>query len=1094
MNSLSLNTSSKLCTGLLLAALCSFCAIPAKAAEGTWNVNTAGNWTDAANWTPGIPNGVGDIANLTYDITAARTVSLNGDKTVGTLFIGDPASSYLAYTLSPGTAASNNRSRLIFDQTGSANAVLTVPTVGGVAANSISAFVVQLNDPLVITADFPNSTTTQLAISGIISDGAATLGLTKNGVGIVQLSGANNYKGGTTINAGRVNANNLTAFGTGLVNVASGGQVFINTASSYSDYAIAGLGYANTADTAAQGQAGAIRFANNRTIFGNVTVTAAARLGVDTTAVGTISGNLLGSGNLEINGPSTTTGTVNLLGSAAGYSGALSVARGNFNFAGGFGGSMTVAPVAGASTTLGAGTSIGGNFTLDSSLAPVTFRNTRGTLAITGNLNLTGNTPVSPATFPAPGTSTLTLMTYAAKAGAGTLTFDPTGYRGAPAVSVGANSAAVTGLDTRTLTWNNSSFDTLWNVNSSTNWTGGATAFFQGDAVVFGDTAYGPVTLEGTLRPHSVTFNSQMFYDYFLSGSGGIDGAGGGIIKSGASQLTLGTSNTFTGPVFVNGGRLILGSPAALGYTPGVTVASGASLDVNGQKLLAISRAVDVTLAGTGDGVLPALANNGATIAFAGAPSSGIRNVTLAADATIGGPAGIVFDIGGVLDGAGHTLTKVGANQVWLLGPVKNVNTIIAEGSLGCYNTDGFGTNLRVEAGAAAQAGTAGSYSSQVTLASGAKLELITGAETLWTGSITAEGDVELANANTANTTLTLLQNFSVPGNLTKSGNGTATLLGQVTVAGDANITTGNLVIGNGVNTASLLVNGTGGTGTGSITVNSNATLRGPGSVPVTVTVAAGATLAPGTVATIGTLTTGASTRPTTLQGTLRIKYDGAAAQATDALVAGGTLTLGAASVLDLQALGAPLTNAACVIAAYATLSGTFGTVTGLPAGYGLVYDYDDGLSANHIALVKTVTYGEWIAGYFPGVTDPLIVGLGADPDQDSIANVVENYLGTSPAAPSPGLDHLLLAGGSLFFQHTRADAPLSAFTASYQWSTDLTAWHASDEIAGGVGVNIGSVVLVDNPPPANDVIQGVATVTSGTAPILFIRLILTPR
>lgn len=77
----------------------------------------------------------------------------------------------------------------------------------------------------------------------------------------------------------------------------------------------------------------------------------------------------------------------------------------------------------------------------------------------------------------------------------------------------------------------------------------------------------------------------------------------------------------------------------------------------------------------------------------------------------------------------------------------------------------------------------------------------------------------------------------------------------------------------------------------------------------------------------------------------------------------------------------------------------------------------------------------------------------------------------------------------SLTFRHSRADAPVAGYTASYEWSTDLTGWQASGATVGGVTVTITPTVMTDNPSPANDVIQVVATVTTGIAPKLFVRL-----
>jgi hypothetical protein len=35
----------------------------ALAVSGSWNVDASGNWSEAAKWTPGIPDGAGETAN-----------------------------------------------------------------------------------------------------------------------------------------------------------------------------------------------------------------------------------------------------------------------------------------------------------------------------------------------------------------------------------------------------------------------------------------------------------------------------------------------------------------------------------------------------------------------------------------------------------------------------------------------------------------------------------------------------------------------------------------------------------------------------------------------------------------------------------------------------------------------------------------------------------------------------------------------------------------------------------------------------------------------------------------------------------------------
>jgi autotransporter-associated beta strand protein len=1146
----SFTTRNSVCRATLLAAAQFVYSASSFGATGTWTNNSASGltWNTATSWSGGIiPNGIGDIANFTNDISANRLISLNGERTLGALNIGDSSSSFFNFTLNAG---SPSNSTLIFDQTGVANASITVPDVGGVAANSIVAAYVLLKDNLAITTAFANSTTTQLAISSLIRDDAGSFGIIKSGPGIFQLAAPNTFEGGTTIQAGRINNNNLRAFGTGGVTVESGGQAFINTASSANNFTIAGTGYSNSADTAAQ--AGAIRLANNRVIQGNITLAGDARIGVDTTASAFIDGAISGSANLEINSPTTTTGGVTLLRSSPALTGTVSVSRGSFNFPAALGGALNVTAASGASVVLGSGTAISGNLTLDSSSGAVSVRNQGGTLAIGGNLTLTGGSEITLVSAPVPGTGTATLMTYASTNGTGSLTFNPAGYRGSPTLAVGATAATISGLQGAVRTWDNTSTNSVWDLGVSENWLGGDKKFQHADAVVFGNTAFGSVTVEGTVRPYSLTFSSDGTNDYNLSGTGTIDGASGGVIKNGSAWLTLGGENTFTGPVSVNSGRLILGSQRALGFTSGVTVASGAALDINGIAMLAVSRAYDITLSGAGNEDAPALTNNGPNLAFTGAPASGIRNITLAADATIGAGSGKNFDIcgGGTLDGAGFTLTKTGGNSVVLMGLPKNLNTVIEGGILTGFSPDPFGSTLKIKAGAIAQTAATGIYSSNVTLESGATIELSTGVECIWNGTFSALGDVTFANQNTSSTNLVIAADFTIPGNLTKSGvgGGPVTLTSSVNVTGNVEVASGILAIGNGGTGGSLgstatinmaatgssisfnrsdnfsvpnLMTGTGGiskSGTGTLTItadnsyagsttilggtllvngthsgtgNTNmgagATLGGTGTLPGQAIVPVGATLAPGT--SIGALTLGSSGKTITIRGTLRIQYDAASSPAIDTLIVNDALVLDVASIIDFDPVGSPLTLPAYPIASYGSLTGTFATVTDLPAGYTLVYNYNNGVSSNNIALVKSADpYGTWIGTFFPGVTDPAIVGPTADPDRDGIANIIENQFGTNPSASNPGLVQVSSSPSSLTFQHSRADAPLAGYATAYEWSANLVDWNASGATHGGVTVNITSAVVADNPPPANDVVGVVASVSGGSTSKLFVR------
>ena len=273
---------------------------------GSWNTDgtttTALNWNTTASWTglTGglVPNAIGAAPSFTFNITGARAITLNGDKIVGTLNIDDPTTAFFAYTLSAGTPST---SQLIFD-VDSGSAALNTPNVSSTVTNTISAGIT-LNDPLVITTTRTSVSGGGITLSGIITDGASSHSITKNGNGAMTMSNANLYDGGTTINAGRINASNVTAFGTGIVEVKSGGQAYVTNAGTYANnFEIEGIGLTETA-----GNLGAIRL-QGCTLNGTITLTGNARI----TAfgnTGTLTGNIGetgGSQSLELSNYSTT--------------------------------------------------------------------------------------------------------------------------------------------------------------------------------------------------------------------------------------------------------------------------------------------------------------------------------------------------------------------------------------------------------------------------------------------------------------------------------------------------------------------------------------------------------------------------------------------------------------------------------------------------------------------------------------------------------------------------------------------------------------------------------------------------------------------
>ena len=135
--------------------------------------------------------------------------------------------------------------------------------------------------------------------------------------------------------------------------------------------------------------------------------------------------------------------------------------------------------------------------------------------------------------------------------------------------------------------------------------------------------------------------------------------AGGTIVNSGTLRL---------------GNRLVLGNPTGTVY---VTINPGGALDLNGWDISGLSQTVMISGMGIGPQA-GALYNSGPNLV-----NLGVRNVTLAGDAAIGGPGGRM-DILGVLNGASHNLYKVGSNQTFIAsaGYITNVPTIVVNGGL----------------------------------------------------------------------------------------------------------------------------------------------------------------------------------------------------------------------------------------------------------------------------------------------------------------------------------------------------------------------------------------------------------------------------
>ena len=180
----------------MIAAL-SLCAVGVQAqVDGSWNVDAAGNWSDADNWDsdPSVPGGAGATVGLTNAISANRTVTIDTDsRTVGTLNIGLDGNTRIW------TLASSGGASLTFDNSASGAALNVIDGPGGNAypiqnVHEISA-PIALADNLTVAVAMP------LRVSGIISESGGTRSMTLNS-GDFMLFAHNTFTGGVTVNGG----------------------------------------------------------------------------------------------------------------------------------------------------------------------------------------------------------------------------------------------------------------------------------------------------------------------------------------------------------------------------------------------------------------------------------------------------------------------------------------------------------------------------------------------------------------------------------------------------------------------------------------------------------------------------------------------------------------------------------------------------------------------------------------------------------------------------------------------------------------------------------------------------------------------------
>jgi autotransporter-associated beta strand protein len=504
-------------------------------------------------------------------------------------------------------------------------------------------------------------------------------------------------------------------------------------------------------------------------------------------------------------------------------------------------------------------------------------------------------------------------------------------------------------------------------------------------------------------------------------GFGGADGNFSGLLTGGPNILALtkigaGTQiisgdSSYTGVTNITGGTIQAGNGGATGDigSGNVTLSAGATLTYNRTGAVTLEGLLGSAAAGAGTLNINGDATTALTLAGANAGFSGIINInqgSLVFGAT--NPTGTAANAPVMNIAAGATLTNAGTSAHAHIGTLNLTGgaTVTTGSGTGSYNGENYQLNGNVTVSGGSTAAVITREASRTNANSGLALGILNGAKVFTVADVTGSPAPDLVIS-------TELENpDNGTGALTKAGPGTMQLAGGI-----AHSYSGATTVSGGVLLAS-------------------------GSIVGTLTVQSTGTLAPG--ASAGSFAAGAST----IDGTYACEIDGATA---DSLAVTGNLTLGATSTLAVTTLGGGATLPTYIIASYTgTRSGSFGTVTGLPAGYSV--NYDDANKRIEITNVVADAYGAWeVANGISGD------GADTDSDNDGIPNGIEFVIGGDPSGPGSDSSALLptLSTDATYlnfvFRRTDDSASYDPFV---EYGSTLAGWTTAEAGVNGVIVN----------------------------------------
>lgn len=521
---------------------------------------------------------------------------------------------------------------------------------------------------------------------------------------------------------------------------------------------------------------------------------------------------------------------------------------------------------------------------------------------------------------------------------------------GAGGFSTNSTTNSLTLVAAKNLTW--AGPGDAWDLNTSANWLDAGnspSAFNFGDAVTFNGGQPTGVILSGRyLSASSVTVEGSTGYAF--SGSGSFAGPGRLIFTG--SFLDIANANSYSGGTIISNetAYLYLRNYNGLGTGPitlakaggklEVVPAGSASLGINGDFIVADDFTIQFDGAGTFAGVifgnLAGTAGKTLTLTPANTSSTNRYRVygattTYDANLIVDGPAvsmanyqgstlapyhtggsqtynGIISGNGGLVQ-RGNGTTILNGQNTYSGGTTPTAGTIgFGADTVGNVTSGPIGAGplfLAPELPNTTGSGTVLAFGGARTIANPLQYPSATNNQTLivggtndltFSGPFTLNGDdgsgtFTNRTLQVANTALTTISGV-ISGNgfgLIKTGNGTLALSNTETYTGPTAISNGTLRVNGQLDV-------------GAVTVVTNATLGGSGTILGPVTVLDGGNVAPGN--SIGTLIINNNL---SLLGNLNIEVNTASAPTSDRVIVSGTLVNTGAGTLTVSNLGSAL-------------------------------------------------------------------------------------------------------------------------------------------------------------------------------------------